>query len=253
MVTRLFELARNAKEPLKSYATGLLAAAMEVQDIAIEFKDQNVNLVPIMLKRLKDLRLVTSEGPSVKTNGNTSLSSDSESNKSNKRKNDGDENLGDKCDIQSFQSPTIKKRRLSSPNVLSECSNSSWVDIEPYMIGCFKMFPLTPEMQQRFIFQYLTPMGDYQELLVHIFANGALSLIKHYINLKENKDVRVAFEALKYLASLLCHKKFALEFLNSGGLEQLLQVYRPSVAATGVSICLYYLGYNEDAMEKVSG
>lgn len=53
------------------------------------------------------------------------------------------------------------------------------------------------------------------------------------------------------MASLLCHKKFALEFLNVGGLQQLLQVYRPSVAATGVSICLYYLAYNEDAMEKV--
>ena len=31
----------------------------------------------------------------------------------------------------------------------------------------------------------------------------------------------------------------------------MLQIYRPSVAATGVSICLYYLAYNEDAMEKI--
>ena len=57
---------------------------------------------------------------------------------------------------------------------------------------------------------------------------------------------------LQYLAALLCHKKFAIEFIQEGGVERLLDVYRPSVAATGVSICLYYLAYFEDAMERVS-
>ena len=36
-----------------------------------------------------------------------------------------------------------------------------------------------------------------------------------------------------------------------GGVQRLLQVYRPSVAATGVSMCFYYLAYFEDAMERV--
>ncbi|KAL1117022.1 hypothetical protein AAG570_004350 [Ranatra chinensis] len=35
------------------------------------------------------------------------------------------------------------------------------------------------------------------------------------------------------------------------GLQKLLEVPRPSIAATGVSICLYYLAYCEDAMERV--
>lgn len=130
-------------------------------------------------------------------------------------------------------------------------SNSSWAEIEPLMIGSVQLYPLTNEMKQRFILQYLTPMGDYQELLYHIFEEDALGLILHYIDLSENKDVRLAFESLKYLASLLCHKKFALEFLNRDGLHKLLSVYRPSVAATGVSICFYYLAYSEDAMERV--
>ncbi len=56
---------------------------------------------------------------------------------------------------------------------------------------------------------------------------------------------------LQYLAALLCHKKFAIEFIQEGGVQKLLQVYRPSVAATGVSMCLYYLAYFEDAMERV--
>lgn len=36
-----------------------------------------------------------------------------------------------------------------------------------------------------------------------------------------------------------------------GGLQRLLEVYRPSIAATGVSMCLYYLAYSEDALERV--
>ena len=56
----------------------------------------------------------------------------------------------------------------------------------------------------------------------------------------------------QYLASLLCHKKFATEFVTHNGVQRLLEVPRPSVAATGCSMCLYYLAYNEDAMERVT-
>ena len=56
----------------------------------------------------------------------------------------------------------------------------------------------------------------------------------------------------QYLASLLCHKKFATEFVTHNGVQRLLEVPRPSVAATGCSMCLYYLSYNEDAMERVN-
>lgn len=55
----------------------------------------------------------------------------------------------------------------------------------------------------------------------------------------------------QYLASLLLHKKFAAEFVAHGGVQKLLEIPRPSMAATGVSLCLYYLAYNQDAMERV--
>lgn len=58
---------------------------------------------------------------------------------------------------------------------------------------------------------------------------------------------------LQYLAALLCHKRFAVDFINVGGVQRILEVYRPSIAATGVSMCLYYLAYFEDAMERVGG
>lgn len=115
---------------------------------------------------------------------------------------------------------------------------------------------------------------------------GARELLMHYMDLKQTNDVQLTFEALKvnrmpplvdlraanplkvtgfwpnfslipppdshqYLASLLLHKKFAAEFVAHGGVQKLLEIPRPSMAATGVSLCLYYLAYNQDAMERV--
>jgi hypothetical protein len=56
LIHRLFSWAEKSLEPLQSYATGLLAAAMEVQDIATGFREQNGKMVPLMLKRLHKLQ-----------------------------------------------------------------------------------------------------------------------------------------------------------------------------------------------------
>ena len=56
LIHRLYNWAENAEEPLSSYATGLLAAAMEVQDIAVGFREQNTKLITAMLRRLHNLQ-----------------------------------------------------------------------------------------------------------------------------------------------------------------------------------------------------
>ncbi|KAG6439155.1 hypothetical protein O3G_MSEX000535, partial [Manduca sexta] len=56
LIHRLVNWATNSPEPLQCYATGLLAAAMEVQEIATNFRDLNAMLVPLMLRRLHVLR-----------------------------------------------------------------------------------------------------------------------------------------------------------------------------------------------------
>lgn len=56
LIHRLYNWAENSEEPLRSYATGLLAAAMEVQDIAVGFREQNTRLITVMLKRLHALQ-----------------------------------------------------------------------------------------------------------------------------------------------------------------------------------------------------
>ncbi|KAI1277988.1 Protein mahjong [Halotydeus destructor] len=275
LVARLFQAAEHAKEPLKSFAIGLLAAAMDVTDVMASFKDQNMHLAPLLMRRLGELSNVKREKGKtflVEENVEKKTSQDkfvrpfsqfkrTRSPDNAKKSDDQSRVNGEAVPASPSESPTAKKRRVSSPvgspGVVSPNvqqaneSNSSWADLEPYVVGSVQMSPLTVEMQQRFILQYLSTTGDYQELLIHVFENNILDMIMKFINLSENHDIRLAFEACKYLASLLCHKKFALEFLNAGGLQQLLKIYRPSVAAAGVSICLYYLAYSEDAMEKV--
>ncbi|KAH8031369.1 hypothetical protein HPB51_016553 [Rhipicephalus microplus] len=57
LVSRLLQWAESESTPplLHAYATGLLAAAMEVQDIAANYREANARLVPAMLRRLWEL------------------------------------------------------------------------------------------------------------------------------------------------------------------------------------------------------
>lgn len=343
LINKLFSWSEKVVEPLRSYSTGLLAAAMEVQDIATGFREQNAKMVPLMLQRLHMLQETAHEDRQVATNTrpfahfgqdrsnvsndsdnrgvpgkrkvrdkryengitkNTTLFSDEDDATRNfddipvskrKRSNSDCEQTAVKgnsdtsypeimspplCIPKTPNNSQVTPSRPSGMQLLSRnanvpCvrslqkssglllnssahssllegnSNSSWAEMESYVIGNVQMHPPTLATRQILILRYLTPMGEYQEFLGHVFEQNALELILNYINVRETKDSRLAFEALKYLASLLCHKKFSIEFLNVGGLQRLLDVPRPSVAATGVSICLYYLAYCEDAMERV--
>ncbi|XP_012228889.1 protein mahjong isoform X2 [Linepithema humile] len=345
LINRLFSWAEKSIEPLQSYSTGLLAAAMEVQDIATGFRDQNAKMVPLMLQRLHNLQQKAHEDRQQKAhedrqknvrpfahfgqdrnnvtdfddrgipgkrkmrekqqrNGVAKNQDLPSSDEDDSTRNSDDmpivkkkkSNFGCETPVKNSELyPVIMSPPLSIPKstnnsvnskvtpskqsnstrltniplsarcnlhklsqssnmhstLLDGNSNSSWAEMESYVIGNIQMHPLTLATRQMLILRYLTPMGEYQEFLGHVFEQNALDLILKYINVRETKDSRLAFEALKYLASLLCHKKFSIEFLNVGGLQRLLDVPRPSVAATGVSICLYYLAYCEDAMERV--
>lgn len=47
---------------------------------------------------------------------------------------------------------------------MCETSNSSWAELESYVIGSIQMFPPTHSTRQMLILRYLTPMGEYQEV-----------------------------------------------------------------------------------------
>lgn len=61
LINRLFNWAEKGPEPLQTYATGLLAAAMELQDLAANFRELNAHLAPLMLKRLWEIQTKNAE------------------------------------------------------------------------------------------------------------------------------------------------------------------------------------------------
>uniref|UniRef100_A0A4W5QJ73 DDB1- and CUL4-associated factor 1 n=1 Tax=Hucho hucho TaxID=62062 RepID=A0A4W5QJ73_9TELE len=282
IVERLFKWAQEAEQPLMIYATGLLAGAMENQDIAANYREENSILVPLMLQRLRELQAKDTENrkefkrPSPrKALGEPLLPLDEETVdggfEDTPNESDNSSHKTSSCtssSIKGLMKPVSapraerengrkvkQKLNFSLPEPernFSELSNSSWSEMSPWVIGNnYHLYPLTPEMEQRLILQYLTPLGEYQELLAVFMQMGACELLIHYMDLKQTNDVQLTFEALKYLASLLLHKKFAAQFVAHGGVQKLLEIPKPSMAATGVSLCLYYLAYNQDAMERV--
>ncbi|XP_055624237.1 protein mahjong isoform X2 [Toxorhynchites rutilus septentrionalis] len=278
LINRLYGWAESSPEPLQSYATGLLGAAMEVQEIAVSFREQNIRLLPIMLRRLhvlqlahrnRDRLLEAGEGTSSTAfqrmfqGESTSISQQSSPVKTrDEAPMEDEENSADAerpfahlGATETVTAPSNGASPESNLNLLFQNENSQNTQDNGQgrtsHRNMIPIFPATIATSQMLILRYLTPMGEYQEFLPHVFEHNAMSLIFRYIENLEAKDTCLAFEALKYLASLLCHKKFSLEFIANGGLERLLKVPRPSLAATGVSIAFYYLAYCEDAMERI--
>uniref|UniRef100_A0A182WD69 Uncharacterized protein n=1 Tax=Anopheles minimus TaxID=112268 RepID=A0A182WD69_9DIPT len=246
LIKRLYGWAESSLEPLQSYATALLGAAMEEQEIAVSFREQNIRMLPIMLNRLHSLQtshlLGTNQDPSTlaSTSGLT------------KHKSVAEQEMAS-VEAQSAAGE-LKSHEKPNDDRGMELDEGEHNTSAARTVQCTIMipyYPLTSATSQMCILNYLTPMGEYQEFLPHVFEHNAMQLIFRYIEHLDPKDTCLAFEALKYLASLLCHKKFSLEFIANGGLERLLKIPRPSLAATGVSIAFYYLAYCEDAMERI--
>lgn len=307
----------SSNEVLRAYSIGLLASALEVQNNAHKYRANNIDLMPIALRRLAELkdrmleeraaleneqentkiaakRGGDSPGPFSNVNGFDVEESSSDGNLGNSSKESVLSGSGDTTkknndsDLRplvrlravslrvqpttkgnpTHDSPPPKKRKkmlknekkaptefVTVPSYTSlqnlENSNSTWNMVQPYVIGTHKVYPLSIPMHQRFILQYLNPTGEYQDLLNFAIEGHAMDLILEYIDLERMRDVRLTFDALRYLTSLLVHRKFALEFIARGGVTALVKVPRTSMASPAAVTALYYLSYNEEIMEKV--
>ncbi|MGH0181756.1 UNVERIFIED_CONTAM: hypothetical protein FKN15_007446 [Acipenser sinensis] len=233
IVEKLFKWAREAEQPLRTYATGLLAGAMENQDIAANYREENSHLVPLMLQRLRELqekefkrpsprKMFTVDEEAVDVNfGDVSLDNIEEKEASEEselpfqvnstHKTSSRVNSATKppCDGEDGKhgrpGKNAKKAKqklnfsiLEPDRVFTELSNSSWSEMSPWVIGTnYHLYPLTPAIEQKLILQYLTPLGEYQELLAVFMQLGARELLMYYIDLKQTNDVQLTFEALK--------------------------------------------------------
>ena len=207
-------------EPLCALAVGLLGLAMECPDIAGEHKTINYNLVPKIIKQMQWLvRLILPECDPA-TNSEAS-------------------------------SPPHKKSRLSIPapladdNADSRSSFTSEVDVRPN----HRMHPMTDKRRLTLLLEYLIPMAEYFEHLPVFIETNVLANV---LLLIKKGDSIIKLETLKLLSSLLCHSRVAVDFVESDGLDILIQVPKGSRAAAAVSVCLYYLAYNNDVMERLA-
>ena len=243
--------AGNEREPLASYATGILGAAMDIQEIAGNFKESNAQLVPKLLKKLRALQIETeahnreSDTPSASDvtrrhfanvdgfdsvtfkqpspyNSSTEHGVTSPPSQATKRPRETSEQNETEVIDESLSSPPAKASKLthsaSSQSKIVYISSSfqyiywfydlvlsphageestAWEEQKPYIISTYNMHPLSLIMKQRLILQYLTPMGEYQELLPHVVEHDALDLIFFYIDLKKSRDARLSFEATR--------------------------------------------------------
>lgn len=252
LIQRLYNWAEDSKEPLRSYATGLLGAAMDVQDIAIGFRENNTRLVPLTLKRLHALQAEdrcngkanesvanglneaqtvpvpstsvaksqanTIDANGENSNGATSTPAAGDNNRPFARFGTGSAPSSPESRSDKYNGSLTKFRNTINLSTLFENSQQSWTD-NKYSRYSIPIYPANSETHQMLALRYLASLGEYQEFLGQVFEHNALQLIFRYIECLEPKNTCLAFEALKYLASLLCHKKFSLEFINNGGLE----------------------------------
>jgi DDB1- and CUL4-associated factor 1 len=236
LINRLYDWAEKAEEPLKSYATGLLGAAMDLQDIAVAFREQNIRMLPLLLQRLKTIQTKYKRFGNVSSclqNGTEIRPFSHLGSSSNSVEVNGN----------------VENENTSHPALSADNSQSTQDRITQKFT--IPLYPPTLATSQMMILRYLTPMGEYQEFLPYIFEHGAMDIIFNYLEGVDPKDLCLSFEALKYLASLLCHKKCCIEFLSRNGLQKLLKLPRQSTVATGIAIALYYIAYCEEAMERI--
>ncbi|XP_074530971.1 DDB1- and CUL4-associated factor 1-like [Halichoeres trimaculatus] len=336
LIETLFTWAREAERPLCVYSTGLLARAMSDQEVAVNYREQNAQLVPLMIQRLHELQREDDKShfsrlpqePQGETTQTSSILTPQQGKREREAREEDEEERKQRAGESSKSASKFSKPDYSSSSSSGLCGPSSarllpdfvyqasqesasrepedrqgeggggrsravkengrkakqklnftssstsscraeeevernesrdqptcsasWSEMSSMLIGSdYCLLPLSTAMEQRLILQYLTPLGDYQELLAVFMQLDTHSLLMNYIDLRKTKNVQLTYDALLYLASLLLHKKFAAQFIAHGGVQKLLEIPRPSMAATGVSLCLYYLAYNQDALERV--
>lgn len=199
IVNRLYSWAENSEEPLQSYATGLLAAAMEVPDIAFGFREQNTRLIPLMIKRLHKIQMITRQAKEMAMNGNCSsaamsplrdelTNTDLNGHRDRDTLTKVDKMNSDKLSpglsrpfahLGGGSAPSSPELKSPPVNGMSKFKNTINLNAlfqsdtnqseSKYIRTHISIHPATPDVQQLLILRYLTSMGEYQEVKIKFF------------------------------------------------------------------------------------
>lgn len=72
-----------------------------------------------------------------------------------------------------------------------------------------------------------------------------------YLNVNDYNDIRLLFEALYCLGTMLIHLRLAWDFVNNNGFSKLIAVNRHSVASASVCVCFHHISQFVDIMEHI--
>ncbi|KAJ8388114.1 hypothetical protein AAFF_G00147320 [Aldrovandia affinis] len=224
IVAKMFKWARKAEQPLRVYATGLLAGAMENQNIlsqkrrALSWRRSLPAGGPLLLLsldeegpvdgRFEDPPLGAGLGHDKDQSGPSfhpcpSHRASDLAGVLEEEEEEEEEGLSGAGGRRTGAGPNRSSASLRLRRSFSELSNSSWSEMSSWFIGSkYHLYPVTPALEQRIILQYLTPLGEYQELLAVFMQLGVRKLLMHYLDLKQINDVQLTFKALKVPDSL---------------------------------------------------
>ncbi|KAI6234651.1 hypothetical protein M3Y99_00784200 [Aphelenchoides fujianensis] len=159
-------------------------------------------------------------------------------------------------DKQVLADPNRRVNGASTPLVdsfndgASNCS-STIDDIRRIIVGNNRIYPLTIEMEQRMILQFLQSVCEFTDHLSVLVDHNALEMVMKYLNVAEYNDIRLLFEALYCMGTLLIHLRLAWDFVSKNGLSKLIAVNRRSVAAAAVCVCLHHISQFDDVMATI--
>lgn len=85
-----------------------------------------------------------------------------------------------------------------------------------------------------------------------VAENNGVAVMLRYLSVLEYSDVRLLFEAVLCLSTLLIHVRFCWDFVSMDGMKKLIRVNRQSLAAAAVCVCFHHMAQYEEVMEQVS-
>ncbi|TKR68560.1 hypothetical protein L596_024524 [Steinernema carpocapsae] len=288
---KLYKIAEEGPtRELRAYAIGLIAACTDITKDAA-FSAYNTRLISLSLERLKEVQQAMKqeyleEDQAKMASMPTSFAQLREEqkkasetmkppkdtpkrlNSTSRRNPDGSPLVGPprkklkaaagalNATDEPEKTPKNRKKSLKALETPLEAMDNGWSNSSITQLNkiTYKpqiLWPLSYVIEQRMIFQYLVTLGEFQDLLSAVIENNTLDLLLKYLDLNNTRDVRLTYDAIRFISSLLVHRKFAFAWIAKRGVEKLMRVVRESMASIGVATCLYYLSYSNDVMEAV--
>eukprot|EP00741_Cyanophora_paradoxa_P023639 tig00021608_g22833.t1 len=104
------------------------------------------------------------------------------------------------------------------------------------------------EMELHYLLQVLSRTGEYQEVIGPAFQERVLDVL---VALLKAPDRALVNAALRLVCALLTHKKFAMAFVDRGGVQLLLAAPRVTYVAGGLAVAFHGLASTVSVFERV--